>query len=127
MAQEGDAGRSVLIVDDSEVLCKCLHRILSDGGYFVKGIATSGKQAVKQYDTLRPDFVTLDIDMPEMNGTEVLKRLLEMDAAAKVIMVTAVVDTSVVMECVRRGAVGYIAKPFDAPSVLERVQKALKK
>lgn len=113
----------VLIVDDAVFMRKLLKNILFSGGFDIVGEAENGKQAVKLYKKLRPDIVTMDIIMPEMNGIEALKEIKKIDPNAKVVMCTAVGQEQMVKTAIKFGAKGYIVKPFQAPKVIEELKK----
>ncbi len=113
----------VLIVDDAAFMRKLLKNILFSGGFDIVGEAENGKQAVELYKKLRPDIVTMDIIMPEMNGIEALKEIKKIDPNAKVVMCTAVGQEQMVKTAIKFGARGYIVKPFQAPKVIEELKK----
>lgn len=113
----------VLIVDDAAFMRKLLKNILFSGGFDIVGEAENGKQAVELYKKLRPDIVTMDIIMPEMNGIEALKEIKKIDPNAKVVMCTAVGQEQMVKTAIKFGAKGYIVKPFQAPKVIEELKK----
>ncbi|AAB90207.1 response regulator [Archaeoglobus fulgidus] len=113
----------VLIVDDTAFMRKLLRNILFSGGFDIAGEAENGKQAVEMYKQLKPDIVTMDIVMPEMNGIEALKAIKKIDPSAKVVMCTAVGQEQMVKAAIKLGAKGYIVKPFQAPKVIEELKK----
>ncbi|RLI75831.1 two-component system response regulator [Archaeoglobales archaeon] len=115
----------VLIVDDTAFMRKLLRNILFSGGFDIVGEAENGKQAVELYKQHKPDLVTMDIVMPEMNGIEALKQIKSIDPQAKVVMCTAVGQEQMVKAAIKLGAKGYIIKPFQAPKVIEEVKKVL--
>lgn len=115
--------KKILIVDDATFMRIKLRDILEKNGYEVVGEAENGIQAVDKFKELKPDVVTLDITMPEMDGIEALKQIKEIDADSKVLMCSAMGQQSMVMDAIRAGALDFIVKPFDT----ERVVKALDK
>lgn len=115
----------VLIVDDTVFMRKLLKNILFSGGFDIVGEAENGKQAVELYKQLKPDLVTMDIVMPEMNGIEALKAIKQIDPNAKVVMCTAVGQEQMVKAAIKLGAKGYIVKPFQAAKVIEEVKKVM--
>jgi len=117
--------KTVLIVDDSPVMCSFLKKIFEESGYEVAGIAHDGAEAVEKFEQVRPDVVTLDIIMPKLKGTEVLKQILEKEPDAKVVMASSVSDAKTVMQCLKIGAKRYIIKPYDREAVMTAVEKAL--
>ncbi len=117
---------SVLIVDDSRTSRRILKDILERAGYKVVGETVNGKEGVEQYDKLRPDIVTMDITMPEMDGIQALKKIREIDPEAKVVMVTAAGQKDKMMEAVKDGAAEFVAKPFVEETVLEALKHCTK-
>lgn len=122
-----DRPLKVLIVDDSGAMKTLLARALQKIGCVVAGLAANGAEGVEMYKKLMPDFVTMDIEMPGMNGLDALKGILEHDRGAVVIMVTSVAKKDSVIECVKAGARSYILKPFTPEMVRSSVQKCFPK
>lgn len=116
----------VLIVDDTAFMRKLLKNILFSAGFDIAGEAENGKQAIELYKELKPDIVTMDIVMPEMNGIDALKEIKKLDPNAKVVMCTAVGQEQMVKMAIKLGAKGYIVKPFQAPKVVEELRKVAK-
>jgi two-component system chemotaxis response regulator CheY len=121
----GEKMPKVLIVDDTAFMRKLLRNILFSAGLDVAGEAENGKEAVELFKQHKPDLVTMDIIMPEMNGIEALKKIKSIEPNAKVIMCTAVGQEQMVKAAIKLGAKGYIIKPFQAPKVIEEVKKVL--
>jgi len=106
-----------LIVDDATVMRMRLRDILSTK-YEVVGEAENGQRAVELYAELKPDFVTMDITMAEMSGMQALKSLIQSFPDAKIVMVSAMGQKSMVFEALSQGAKDFIIKPFDPDRVL---------
>ena len=118
----------VLIVDDAAFMRNLLRNVFEDDSRFeVVGEAASGTAALTQYEKLRPDIVTMDIVMPEMDGIEAVRRLVQMDPEARVVMVSALGQEGLVMESLVAGARDFIVKPFEPKKVLETLESALKR
>lgn len=115
----------VLVVDDAAFMRKMLGDVLVGGGHEVSGEAGDGTDAVRMYQELRPDLVTMDITMPEKDGLEALREIIEIDPAARVIMCSALGQEARVLESVKLGARDFVVKPFSPGSVLTAVEKAL--
>ena len=111
--------KSVLIVDDSRTSRRILKDILDRAGYNIVGEAINGKEAVDMYDKLRPDIVTMDITMPEMDGIEALRIIQKEHSEAVIVMVTAAGQKDKMMEAVKLGAVEFVSKPFIEDTVLD--------
>ena len=116
---------SVLIVDDAAFMRMMLKDILSKNGYEVLGEAENGKVAVSMYEELKPDVVTMDITMPEMDGITAVKEIKKMSPDAKVVMVSAMGQQAMVIEAIQAGAADFIVKPFQPDRVLEALGKAI--
>ncbi|MHA2296263.1 MAG: response regulator [Candidatus Hodarchaeales archaeon] len=115
----------ILIADDSLFMRKLIGKILTDRGHTVIGEANNGKDAVEKYAKLRPDLVTMDIVMPGMNGLAALKKIIQLDPQAKVIMVTALGQEPLAIEAVKNGASEFVVKPFKVDQVAKAVEKVL--
>jgi len=118
-------GKKVLIVDDAAFMRMMIKNILTKNGFEVVGEASNGVEAVELYKKLKPDLVTMDITMPEMDGIEALKKIKEIDPNAKVIMVSAMGQQQLVIEAIQAGAKDFIVKPFQPDRLLEAVNKVL--
>ena len=115
----------ILIVDDAAFMRMMVKDILVKNGYNVVGEAPNGAIAVEMYKKEKPDLVTMDITMPEMDGIAAVKAIREFDSAAKIIMCSAMGQQSMVMDAIRAGAKDFIVKPFQADRVLEALRKVL--
>jgi CheY-like chemotaxis protein len=102
----------VLVVDDEEEVRQVLQEFLEGRGYDVRG-AESGPSALGLVESFSPDVVLLDVSMPDMDGVEVLKRIVGIRPTLPVIMVTANADIGVTSQLLALGAADYIPKPFD--------------
>ena len=115
----------VLIVDDAAFMRMMIKDILEKNGFEVIGEASNGIKAVELYKKDKPDIVTMDITMPDMDGIQAVKAIKEFDPAAKVIMCSAMGQQTMVMDAIRAGARDFIVKPFQADRVLEAIKKAI--
>jgi len=114
----------ILIVDDAEFLRVRLTKMLSTDGYEVFQ-AENGVKAVATYKDIHPDVVLMDVTMPEMDGLTALKEIVGFDPKARVIMLTALGQESVVLEAVKSGAKDFIVKPFERDRVMSAITKLL--
>ena len=115
----------VLVVDDAAFMRMMVKDILSKNGYEVVGEAENGMKALERYQELKPDLVTMDITMPEMDGISAVKEIKKIDPNAKVIMCSAMGQQAMVIEAIQAGARDFIVKPFQPDRVLEAVRKAV--
>lgn len=112
----------ILVVDDAAFMRMRCTKLLQDNGYDTIE-AGNGVEAVQKYQAQRPDAVLMDITMPDMDGIETLKKLMEIDPGVRVSMVTAMGQQSLVIEALKSGAKDFVVKPFNAERVLAAVKK----
>lgn len=105
--------KKILVVDDAKVVRMVVSQILKRNGYQVIGEATNGREALEKYKALKPDAVTMDITMPEVDGIQGLKDIIAYDKQAKVIMISALDQHDALAEAIRNGATDYVVKPFE--------------
>lgn len=118
-------GTKILVVDDSVFMRRIVRNVLYLGGFQDVIEAENGESALCKFETEKPDLVLLDVVMPGLDGIEVLKRVMNMDENAKVIMLSAVGQKKTIEVCNEFGSVGYIIKPFDKEQLLSVVEEAL--
>lgn len=115
--------KRVLIVDDAAFMRMLLKDIITKAGYEVAGEAANGVEAVEKYKELKPDVVTMDITMPEMDGITAIKKIKEIDPNARIIVCSAMGQQAMVIEAIQAGAKDFIVKPFQHSRVIEALQK----
>ncbi|MBN1909106.1 MAG: response regulator [Pirellulales bacterium] len=116
--------KRVLIVDDAMLMRRMIADTLMDGGWEIVGEARDGEEAVALYLETRPDVVTMDIVMPGTDGLYALTTILQHDPEAKVVVVSALNQTKLISEAIRKGAQDFIAKPFLPEQLQETVETA---
>ncbi|MDZ4674348.1 MAG: response regulator [Gemmatimonadota bacterium] len=116
---------TVLVCDDAIFMRTMIADILTQAGYKVVGEAESGVEAVRRYQELKPDLVTMDIVMPEMGGIDAVREIVKMYPDAKILMCSAMGQQALVVEAIQAGAKDFVVKPFQPARVLEAVQRLL--
>ena len=114
-----------LVVDDSVFMRLTLKRLLLLCGHEVVGEAEDAPNALKKYQELKPDFVTMDIIMPIETGLEAVKKIISVDPTARIVMVSAMGQEKVVEEAISLGAKGFIVKPVQKDKLSEMLTKIL--
>ena len=114
----------IMVVDDAAFMRMKCAKLLTENGYEVVE-AGNGAEAVEMYKAESPDAVLLDITMPDMDGMTALRQLRELDSNARVAMVTAMGQQSIVVDALKSGAKDFVVKPFAAERVLAAVEKLL--
>ena len=115
----------ILIVDDSKTSGKFLKNMLIGAGFEVVAEAIDGIDGIEKYKEFKPDVVTMDITMPNLDGIDAVTEMMRIDPEAKIIMVTAAGQKNNVVEALKRGAVDFVQKPFDAEVIVEVIKKAM--
>ncbi|MCB0283365.1 MAG: response regulator [Calditrichae bacterium] len=101
-----------MIVDDSSIIRQMIENSLTSQNIEVVGTAADGKAAIELFKELRPEIVTLDITMPEIDGLTVLEELLKIDPDVKIMVITALSDKSTGIKAIKLGAKSFLGKPF---------------
>lgn len=115
--------KTVLIVDDAAFMRLSIKNMLSKNGYVVVGEAENGQVAVQKYTELKPEIVTMDITMPEMDGLTALKAIRALDPDACIVMLSAMGQQAMVKDAVLLGARGFVVKPFKEETVIAALSK----
>jgi len=117
----------ILLVDDNPNIVKMTSKFfrLKEGDYETD-TASNGVEAIAKYPIFKPDFVILDISMPVMDGIETLTKLLEMDNSASIIMASAAGSSDKIDECRKKGAKGFVEKPFAPEELLTIINNLIK-
>jgi len=113
----------ILIADDSDIMRHNLAQIFRSAGCEIQWEAHNGSEAVEIYRIHRPALVTMDTDMPIMDGYEATRRIVEIDPQARVIIVSHVLNKGSILEAVKVGASDYIAKPVQSSRFLNVIHR----
>lgn len=116
----------ILIVDDARFMRIMIRNILKDAGYEIVGEAETGKAAISLAKELKPDIITMDITMPDINGIQALEEILKTQPKTKIIMMSADDQSDTVREALNAGASDFISKPFEKDNVLNVLDKVCK-
>jgi two-component system chemotaxis response regulator CheY len=117
-------GTTVLLVDDAEQVRSLCKQVLAPHGCTVLE-AENGQAAVAAYQQHHPDVVVMDIAMPVLDGLSALKEIMQLDPAARVMMVTAMGQEAQVRAAIEAGARDFIVKPFGSSRFLAGIHKLL--
>ena len=113
----------IMIVDDAAFMRITIKNMLKRSNHEVVGEAENGLVAIERYKELKPDIVTMDITMPEMDGITSLREIMKIDPNAKVIMVTAMGQEAMVRDAILSGAKRFIVKPFKEEGIISAIDK----
>jgi two-component system chemotaxis response regulator CheY len=115
----------VLVVDDAIFMRRMISEILEENGMEIAGESDTGSDAIECYKKLKPDLVTMDIIMPEMNGIDAVREIIALDSQAKIVMCSALGQQALVQDAIAAGAKDFLIKPFNPSRVIEVVTKVL--
>ncbi len=114
----------LMLVDDHQMLRQGLRRSLEEEGFYVVGEASDGEQAVRLVPAAKPDVILMDVSMPDMDGVEATRRILQNDPDKRVVMLTMHADKDLIDAAIKAGAVGYLTKDCSTDEVIEAVRMA---
>jgi two-component system, chemotaxis family, chemotaxis protein CheY len=115
----------VMICDDAMFMRCVIGGALREAGYEIVAEASSGEDAVTQYQATRPDLVTMDMVMPDVSGLEAVQRIHGLDPTARILMVSAIGQEALVQKAVAAGATAWVHKPFSKEDLLSKVAECL--
>lgn len=116
----------VLIVDDSGYMRQVIKKHLENKGFEIVGEAQDGQEAVQKYQELKPDITTMDISMKKVGGIEATRKIKEIDANARIIIVSALGESRFIKEAIQAGAHDFIIKPFAEERLISSITNAIK-
>jgi two-component system chemotaxis response regulator CheY len=116
----------IMIVDDSRIIRRKIARCLEEHELEVIGRASNGVEAVEIFKQARPDIVTMDLTMPEMDGIECIEQLVNLDPSVKILVVSALADKATAIEALRKGANGFLCKPFTDRELSDALSELLR-
>ena len=116
----------IMIVDDSFVMRKKLKELLERCGHTIVAEAVDGIQASRFYDSFMPDLVTMDINMPNVDGIASVKEICTRHPDAKIVMISSLAQKIMVIEAMKNGAKNYIIKPIEENKLIQVVDSVLR-
>lgn len=116
---------NVLIVDDASFMRIALRTMLDKNGFKVIGEAEDGMSAILKYKQFNPDIVTLDVTMPDIDGIQVLREIKKYDSSARIVMITAMGQKTIVKKAVLNGAKSFIVKPFKEEHLIQTLNSVM--
>lgn len=114
----------IMVADDSLIMIRKNTALLEELGHKVVASAKTGNEAIALFEEFKPDLVTMDITMPELDGIEATKAIIEKHPNAKIIMVTSHGQEGMIMNAIDAGAKGYVMKPFSKEKFEEAIDIA---
>ncbi|MBV6647746.1 MAG: response regulator [Cyclobacteriaceae bacterium] len=118
---------TLLIVDDSSVMRRTIEKNLSEYDLQIIGMASNGNEAIDIVKEKKPDVITLDITMPEMDGITCLENIMRVHPDAKVMIITALSDKLTGLKALDKGARGFLYKPVSVAQLEKAFDRLLKR
>lgn len=115
----------LMIVDDSNVIRRRIERVHDLLGIEFVGAARNGREALELHAKLQPTIVTMDLTMPEMDGSECVARLVERDPNIRILVISALADKLTAIDAIEKGASGFLCKPFTDRQLNEALRKLI--
>lgn len=115
--------KSLLVVDDSMIIREMIKDAAISDGWTIVGEGANGQEAVDLYHRLRPTALTLDLIMPHFDGLHALRNLQAADPSARILVVSALEQKSVLKQALELGASDFIVKPFATERLLNALAK----
>lgn len=117
--------KKLLVADDAVIIREIIKDTALEAGWTIVGEASNGQQAAELYHELQPDVMTLDLVMPEYDGLHALRTIMEDHPDAKIIVVSALDQKSVLTDAFKLGATDFIVKPFQKDSLIETINSVV--
>lgn len=114
--------KRLLVIDDAAIIREIIKDVATAAGWTIVGEASNGRQGVERYQELKPDAVTLDLVMPEYDGLYALRGIIAADPNAKVLVVSALDQKSILKEAFKAGATDFLVKPFDKSVLVDTLE-----
>ncbi|MDR2072484.1 MAG: response regulator [Spirochaetaceae bacterium] len=115
----------LLIVDDSNIMRRAIEKYLEHKQFTLVGTAADGEAALRIFSQSLPDLVTMDITMPRMDGLTCLDKMLAIKPDVKILVISALKDPVTGLQALKKGAVGFLAKPFTAAELQKEIEEVL--
>lgn len=115
----------LMIVDDSNIIRNRIQRATDSGEFMLVATAVDGAQAVDKFNLHRPDVITMDLTMPQVDGLECIEKIVAIDADVRILVVSALSDKATGIEALSLGASGFLCKPFSEEELVESLHELM--
>jgi two-component system chemotaxis response regulator CheY len=122
----GESSLKLMIVDDSSIIRRRIERSQQIDRLEVVGAAANGRDAIEMFRRTRPDVVTMDLTMPEMDGIECVQALVAINPKVLILVVSALADKATAVEAIEKGANGFLCKPFTDRQLNDALEELLR-
>jgi two-component system, chemotaxis family, chemotaxis protein CheY len=126
MDTSAQPSKKLMIVDDSNIIRRRIERSQQIDRLEVVGAAANGRDAVELFRRTKPDVVTMDLTMPEMDGVECVEKLVAINPDVLILVVSALADKATAVEAIEKGANGFLCKPFTDRQLNDALEELLR-
>lgn len=112
----------LMVVDDSNIIRNRISRAHDNQRFKLVATAGDGQEAVEKFRVSRPDIVTMDLTMPQMDGIECIEQLIEIDPEVLILVISALSDEATGLEAMQKGADGFLLKPFTEEQLVDALE-----
>lgn len=115
----------LMIVDDSNIIRNRIQRAYNGDKFTLVATASNGVDAIEKFKTHRPDVITMDITMPQMEGLECIEKIISVDDSVRILVVSALSDKATGIKALSLGAGGFLCKPFSDDELVEALDEMM--
>jgi len=116
----------LLVVDDSNVIRSQIKRSLALNDVEIIGDAANGIDALNAFRNQQPELVTMDLTMPELDGLKCIEQIMAINPKTRILVISALADKETAIEALKKGAQGFLCKPFSDTELNEALQELVK-
>jgi len=102
----------LMVVDDSNIIRRKIERSQKDSQFDIVVSVVNGREAVEALSKFTPDIITMDLTMPEMDGIQTISHIRQINKQVKILVVSALKDKATAIKALKKGAQGFVCKPF---------------
>lgn len=117
----------LMIVDDSNIIRNRIERSIQSSDLTVEivAVASNGMEALQKFGEFKPDFITMDLTMPQMDGLECIQKIIAQGTGTSILVVSALSDKATALQALQYGARGFICKPFNEQELTNALQRLI--
>lgn len=116
---------TLMIVDDSNIIRSRIERVFNDGSVNIVATAENGVQALEKFQQYKPDLITMDLTMPQMDGLECIQKIVALGTGVSILVVSALADKATALQALQYGARGFICKPFNEDDIRQALERMI--
>ncbi|MDO4426777.1 MAG: response regulator [Moraxella sp.] len=115
----------LMIVDDSNIIRNRIERSFQNSEVEIVAVASDGVEALKKFAECKPEFITMDLTMPNMDGLECIRNIVAQGTGVNILVVSALADKTTALQALQYGARGFICKPFSEEELKQALQRLI--